>query len=226
MACTKNRSRILGSWLLLVTGVVYLFPANHADAAFAVKLSPTLGELYTDNIFYTKDKEGDFVTTIIPTLSILYASEGQTSPNLNFNIWSSGLIFARHSELNNFGDNWGLNGGYTYQYSPQLTFSVSDVLGRQGPYRLGVQGFDSFTQGAFRLPSPPTSPLPTGGTLPGQGSQNLSNFTSGGSQFWNNFFLQGSYRYRPDISFTGAYQNNFVDYINQGGSDLYQTIYF
>jgi hypothetical protein len=226
MACTRNRSRIWVSWLLLVVGIVYLISANRAEARFAISFSPTLGELYTDNIFYTKNKEADFVTTITPTLSILYATEGQTAPSLNLNIWSSGLIFARHSELNNFGDNWGLNGGYTYQYSPQLTFFVSDVLGRQGPYRLGVQGSESFTQGAFRLPSPPTSPPPTGGTLPGQGSQNLSNFTSGGSQFWNNFFLQGSYRYRPDISFTGAYQNNFVDYINQGGSDLYQTIDF
>jgi hypothetical protein len=227
MDCIRNRSRIWGSWLLLVSGVAsYLFSANLAEARFAIKFTPTLGELYTDNIFYTRDKEHDFVTTITPTVSILYAPEGQTEPNLNLNIWSSGVVFARHSELNNFGDNWGLNGGYTYQYSPQLTFFVSDVLGRQGPYRLGAQGSDSYIQGAFRLPSPPTSPPPTGGTLPGQGSQNLSNFTSGGSQFWNNFFLQGSYRYRPDLSFTGAYQNNFVDYINQGGWDLYQTIGF
>ena len=129
MACTRNRSRIWVSWLLLVVGIVYLISANRAEARFAISFSPTLGELYTDNIFYTKDKEADFVTTITPTLSILYAPEGQTAPILNFNIWSSGLIFARHSELNNFGDNWGLNGGYTYQYSPQLTFHASDVLG-------------------------------------------------------------------------------------------------
>jgi hypothetical protein len=228
MGCIRNRSRIWGSWLLLVSGFVYLVSASHAEAAFAIKLSPTLGELYTDNIFYTRNKEADFVTTITPTLSILYASEGQTEPTLNFNIWSSGLIFARHSELNNFGDNWGLNGGYTYQYSPQLNFYVSDVLGRQGPYRLGVsQGFESLTQGAFRLPSPPTSPPPTGGTLPGQGNQNLANFTSGRfSQFWNNFMFQGRYLYRPDVSFTGGYSNNYVNNIDQGGSDLYHTIYF
>jgi len=216
----------LGSWLLLVCCVLYLFSANHAEARFAIKFSPTLGELYTDNLFYSADKEGDFVTTITPTLSILFAPEGQTAPNLNFNIWSSGLIFARHSELNNFGDNWGLNGGYTYQYSPQLSFFVSDVLGRQGPYRLGAQGSESFIQGAFRLPNPPTSPPPSGGTLPGQGNQNLSNFTSGGSQFWNNFSLLGTYLYRPGISFTGGYQNNFVNYLDQGGHDLWQTIDF
>jgi hypothetical protein len=221
MGCIRNRSRILGSWLLLVVGIVYLISANRAEARFAIKFSPTLGELYTDNIFYTRDKEADFVTTITPTLSILYAPEGETAPNLNLDIWSSGLIFARHSELNNFGDNWGLNGGYTYQYSPQLNFHVSDVLGRQGPYRLGP-----LTEGAFQLPSPPTSPPPSGGTLPGQKNQNLSNFTSGGSQFWNNFILQGNYVYRPDVSFMGGYQNNFVDYINQAGSDMYQNIFF
>jgi hypothetical protein len=227
MACIRNHSRILGSWLLLVSGCVYSFSATHAEAAFAIKLSPSLGELYTDNLFYTKDKEADFVTTITPTLSISYAPEGQTVSILGFNIWSSGLIFARHSELNNFGDNWGLSGGYTYQYSPQLNFHVSDVLGRQGPYRVGLSpGFESLIQGFFQLPSPPTSPAPVGGTLPSQGKQNLSNFTSGGSQFWNNFLLQGTYLYRPGISFTGAYSNNLVDYIDAGGTDLNHGIGF
>jgi hypothetical protein len=221
MACIRNRSKISGSWLFLVTGVVYLFSANLAEARFAIKFSPTLGELYTDNIFYTRDKEHDFVTTITPSLSILYAPEGQTVPILNLNISPSGLIFARHSDQNNFGDNLALNGGYTYQYSPQLNFHVSDVLGRQGLYRLGP-----LTEGAFQLPSAPTSPPPVGGTLPGQRNQNLSNFTSGGSQFWNNFMLQGTYLYRPDISFTGGYTNNFIKYLDQGGNDLSQTIGF
>jgi hypothetical protein len=207
---------------LLVSGVAsYLFSANLAEARFAISFSPTLGELYTDNIFYTRDKEHDFVTTITPTVSILYAPEGQTVPILNLNISPSAAIFARHSELNNFGDNVGLNGGYTYQYSPQLNFHVSDVLGRQGQYRLGP-----LTQGAFQLPSAPTSPPPVGGTLPGQGNQNLANFTSGGSQFWNNFSLLGTYLYRPDVRFTGGYTNNFVRYLDQEGHDLWQTVGF
>jgi hypothetical protein len=224
MACIRNRSRIWSNWLLLVGIVGYLVSANHVEAGFAIKLSPTLGELYTDNIFYTRNKEHDFVTTVTPSVSILYAPEGQTVPILNLNISPSAVIFARHSELNNFGDNVGLNGGYTYQYSPQLSFSVSDVLGRQGQYRLGP-----LTQGAFQLPSPSTSPPPVGGTIPGQGNQNLSNFTSGGSgssQLWNNFSVLGTYLYRPDIRFTGGYTNNFVNYLDQGGHDLWQTIGF
>lgn len=222
MACIKNPSKTSASLLLLITAVVYLLSADYAEARFAVKLSPTIGELYTDNLFYTKDKEHDFVTTITPTLSILYAPEGQTAPILNLNISPSGLIFARHGELNNFGDNWGAQGGYTYQYSPQLNFFASDVLGRQGQYRLGPSA-----QGTFELPSPPTSPPPLGGTLPGQGNQNLANFTSGGSsQFWNNFSFQGTYLYRPDVRFTGGYANNFVNYLGQPGYDLWQTIGF
>ena len=118
MVCIRNHSRILGSWLLLVSGVVYLFSANLAEARFAIGLAPTLGELYTDNIFYTKNKEADFVTTITPTLSILYAPEGQTVPIFNLSISPSGLIFARHSELNNFGDNWAVK---RWVYLPVLS---------------------------------------------------------------------------------------------------------
>src|SRR5262245_33137602 len=216
MACIRNRLKISHNWLFLVT-VICLFSANLAEAGFAIKFSPTVGELYTDNIFYTRDKEHDFVTTITPTLSILYAPEGQTAPILNLNISPSGLIFARHSELNNFGDNWGLNGAYTYQYSPLLSFHVSDVLGRQGQYRLGplTQAglFGPLAHGAFQLPSQPsTSPPPVGGTLPGQDNKNLSNFTSAGSQLWNNFVFLGTYLYRPGLSFTGSYTNNFINY--------------
>src|SRR5262245_48131880 len=208
MACIRNHSRILVSWLLLVSAVVCLVLANLVQAAFTVKLSPTLGELYTDNVFYTKNKDHDFVTTITPAVSILYAPEGQNVPILNLNINPTALIFARHSDLNNFGENSSVNGGYTYQYSPDLSFSVADVFGRQGNYRLGP-----LTQGAFQLPSAPTSPTPVGGTLPGQQNQNLSNFTSaGGSQLWNNFSLLGTYLYRSDISFSGNYTNNWVKY--------------
>ena len=61
MGCIRNRSRIWASWLLLVVGIVYLVSANRAEARFAINFSPTLGELYTDNIFYTKNnKEARF----------------------------------------------------------------------------------------------------------------------------------------------------------------------
>ena len=60
MGCIRNRSRIWANWLLLVVGIVYLVSADRAEARFAIGFSPTLGELYTDNIFYTKQQRTRF----------------------------------------------------------------------------------------------------------------------------------------------------------------------
>ena len=223
MGRLKNSLRTWHSPLLLVVSLVYLFYADPAEAAWASKLSFTAGELYTDNLFFTKsNKESDFVTTLTPTLTLLYAPAGQNVPTLNLNISPGGTIFAHHSDLNNFGDNWGLNGAYSYPYSPQVNFYVSDVLGRQGAYNLGP-----LQQGAFQLPSlpsTPTAPPPVGSTLPGQGNQNLSNFNSSGSSIYNSYVMGATYLYRPDISFSANYTNNLTRYIDQGGTDLYQTL--
>jgi hypothetical protein len=221
MGRLKKLLKISSRLVIIVIPFVCLLYFDLAEAAFASKFSFTAGELYTDNLFFTKQKEHDFVTTLTPTLSLLYAPTGENIPTLNLSISPSGSIFARHSDLNNFGDNYSLNGGYTYLYSPKLTLSASDVLSRQGAYRLGP-----VTQGAFQLPNLPTSPPPTGGTLPGQGNQNLSNFSSAGSDIANNFHLGATYLYRPDISFTANYDNNVIHYIDAGGTDLYQTIAF
>src|SRR5262249_31530626 len=78
-----------------------LLDTNRVEAAFATQFSFTAGELYTDNLFFTKQKEHDFVTTLTPTFTILYAPAGMAIPTLNLNISPSGSIFARHSELNN-----------------------------------------------------------------------------------------------------------------------------
>jgi hypothetical protein len=53
-----------------------MFP-NRAWGAFASQFSLTVGEGYSDKIFFTKQKEHDFATIIVPTLSFLYAPEGQ-----------------------------------------------------------------------------------------------------------------------------------------------------
>ena len=219
MGRLTNHLKIGNRPVFIVIALISLLYCDLAEAAFASKVSFTAGELYTDNLFFTKKKEHDFITTLTPTLSLLYAPAGQNIPSLNLNISPAGTIFARHSDLNNFGDNWALDGGYSYPYSPKLNFHVSDVMSRQGQYNLGP-----VTQGAFQVPNLPTAPPPTGGTVPGQGNQNLSNFSSGGSSISNDFSLGGSYLYRPDVSFTADYRNTMTRYIDQGGSDTNQTI--
>jgi hypothetical protein len=218
MACIKNRSKIWAKAVLALSCALLAQPSD-LWAAFASQFSLSIGEEYSDNIFFSKDKTSDFVTIITPTLSLYYAPIGQATPSLSLNLSPSGQIYARNSDLNNFGfSNSSMNGGYTYQYSPRLTFSFSENFQRQGDTRLlGSVGTGS------QLPLTPTAPFPEGGTIPNSSSQNLKDYTSGGDQLSNNFAFQGNFRYRPDISISGGYSNNYAKFITQGGSDLSQT---
>src|SRR6266540_4749555 len=117
MGCTRSLLKIWGKCAVISVLVLCLWLPSPVWAAFASQLSLLLGEEYNDNIFFTKKKEHDFVTIITPTLHLYYAPTGQAAPTLNLNISPSGHIYARHSELNSFGDNASVNGGYTYHYS-------------------------------------------------------------------------------------------------------------
>jgi len=220
MVCTRNRSKIWGECAILAVFCIFLLRPSVIWAAFASQFSLSVGEEYADNLFFSKNKESDFVTVITPTLSLYYAPLGQAAPTLNLNISPSGQIYAQHRELNNFGfnENSSVNGGYTFQYSPRLTFNFSESFQRQGDTRLtGLVGAGN------QLPLTPTTPFPQGGTVPNSASQNLKDYTSGGQQLSNNFAFQGNFRYRPDMSMSGGYSNSYAKFITKGGSDLSQT---
>ena len=224
MGCIRSRSKILGRWTLFLGVCVCVILPTDGWAAFASRFSLTVAEEYSDNIFFTKKKDHDFITNIVPTLTLHYAPAGETLPTLNLNLSPGGQIFARHSELNNFGDNISLNGGYTYRYSPRLEFHASDTLARSGQTRTSglFGGGGSFSS----LPPTPTAPPPVGGTNPPSSSQRLNYFMSGGDTITNSFSLGGSFRYREDISFTGHYSNNYTKFIDSGGSDIFHTVGF
>ncbi len=212
MGCIRSLSRTLARFAVGLALVAYFLIPRSAWAAFASQFSLSIGEQYSDNIFFEKQKSHDFITIITPTLSLYYAPEGQFEPTLNLNISPSGQIYARHSDLDNFGQNMSVNGGYTYRYSPRLNFTLSDTLSREGQTRTGG------LSGGFGAPGLPT----TGGG--GLSSQNLRDLTSGGRQLSNAVSLHGSYLYQPNISFTADYTNTFTDFITQGGSDVFHTI--
>jgi hypothetical protein len=193
------------------------FASEVCFAAFASNFSLSLGELYTDNVFFEKHKEHDFITVITPKLTLLYAPPGESIPTLNFNISPSGQIFARHSNLNNFGDNIALEGGYTQRFGPRFSVNFSDALSRAGDSRTGSFGENG-------LLSPATSPVAPGGVAPSPVSQNLKDFVSGGAYLTNQFSLQGSYLYSPNASINGGYTNIYTNFIDQGGSDIFHTI--
>jgi len=217
MGCTRNRLKIsVESVFAIVLALTLVLPSS-VWAAFASQFSFSVGEQYNDNIFFEKKKEHDFVTVITPTLHLYYAPTGQGAPTANLNISPTGLIYARHSDLNDFGfgDTSEINGGYTYFYSPRLTFNFSESFQSLGNTRL-QSGFPG-----FQTPLTPTAPPPVGGPIPQDHSQNLKDFI-GGKQLSNNASFQGNFLYRPDISFTGGYRNTFVKFLDAGGSDLTQ----
>lgn len=196
-------------FLLLSAGL-----AVDAVAGFASRFSLSLGEEYSDNIFFENKKEHDFVTVIKPTFSILYAPFGQTIPIFKADFTPEGQIFARHSEETNFGKNITFNSEYTHFYSPRLTFNVMDTLQRLGPTRSGESGFE---RGSILPP-------PGGGTGGPPSLQRFGDFVSHGNEVRNQISLRGAYIQNPNVSFVGDYAFGYTSYIDQGGSDIWHRV--
>src|SRR5919106_2530307 len=207
MDCIRNHLKIWSDGVFIVFVIAFFLAPKYAWGAFASQFSLTAGEQYSDNIFFDKRKEHDFVTIITPTFSLLHAPEGQIAPTLNVNFSPRGQIFARHAQQNSFGKDFSLDGVYTYRYSPRVNFSFADSLQRFGQTRTGGLGSEGFVQ----LTGPTTSPPSPGGTAAGSRSSDLKDFISRGDQITNSVSLQGSYLYRPDVSFSGGYVNTYTN---------------
>jgi hypothetical protein len=203
----------LADWSVVVVVFVLLALPAEGLGAFASQFSLGVAEEYNDNIFFTKKKDHDFITFFTPSLSFFYAPPGEVAQTGRLTITSSGQLYARHSEENNFGDNISVNGLYAYRYSPRLSFNLSDTLRRQGATRTGS------LNDSGQLQTGPTTSAPEPSS-----SQNLKDFISRGDQVSNSFSFQSAYLYQPDISFNGFYTNSFTKFITAGGTDVFHTI--
>ncbi len=220
MGCTKNRSKIWGECVLAVTVSLFTFLPNEVLAAFASQFSLSVGEQYSDNIFFERKKEHDFVTIITPTLTLYYAPAGQGTPTLKLDISPSGQIYARNSDLNDFGflsnSNAGANLDYVFQYSPRLTFSVSDSFQPRGRTSLAE------LPPGFQTSLTPTSPIPTNVQDSRARRSNFRNFTQAGAEISNTFGFQGNFQMRPDLSINGGYTNRYTKFVTEGGTEWSQ----
>ena len=198
---------------LAVTIFVFnIFLCDKTDAQFTSQFSLAVGEEYNDNIFFSKQKEHDFITNITPTLSLVYQPAGRQAPTFNVNISPTALIFARHSDQNNFGRNLGLNGSYRYDYSPRLSFYLGDALQTRGTTRTVGLGENQTLQGP-RIPFTPGTPgLPA--------AQRLGDFISNGETVDNSVFFQGDYLFSPNITISGGYRNGFTAFLDRGGNEI------
>jgi hypothetical protein len=216
MVCTQNHSKIFINLLLVIcvsTYVIFICTVEVCLGAFASKFSLSVGEQYTDNVFFSKSKEHDFITVISPTLTFLYAPQGEPLPTLNLTITPSAQIFARHDELNNFGKNLSADAGYTARFGPRFSLFVSDRLARAGDSRTGDFSGSGLLGTQTSLPALGTS-------TPLSSSLNLKDFVSRGDQVINQFSLTGNFLYRPDINIRGEYINAYTNFIDQGGSEV------
>ena len=126
--------------------VVTFFP-DMATARFASRFSLSTAEEYNDNIFFSEQKTHDFVTIITPALHFLYQPQFRTNSLFVLDINAPAEIYARNDEQTNFGDRFSLRASYTYPYSQQLTFDITDCVSRLGETRLS--GFDERRGGGF-----------------------------------------------------------------------------
>ena len=210
MSCYGKKFLCAALYLGFFTCAVIL-PRN-ALAAFASQFSFTVGEEYNDNIFFTRPKDGDFITYFAPTLSLFYAPTGQTRPTFTTDFTPIGQVFAIHNRETNFADNLRFNTAYTYNYSSRLIFQAANTLRRLGDTRTGI------TEGLVSGWSPTE-----GGVPPPPTFQDLGNFTTGGEQLSNQLALGTRYAYSDNISFTGNYTFDYTSFIDRGGRDIWHS---
>jgi hypothetical protein len=196
--------------------ILVVFLCDNAQAQFASQFSLSLGEEYNDNIFFTKQREHDFITQITPTFSLQLRPTTAPTHAFNFDFSPTGEIYARNSDLNNFGDNLTFNGGYSYDYSPRLNFRLANSLRRQGDTRTAGFGAERDRRQPLAPTQPPVVGLPV--------SQTLGDFISDGQTLANNFGMYGRYLFAPDITLSAEYNNAYTSFLDAGGTEFSNRI--
>ena len=134
-------------WSAILVCFMVTFSPGQAVARFASRFSLSVGEEYSDNIFFSEKKTHDFVTVITPALHFIYEPQFRLNSRLTVDVNAPAEIYVRHEEQTNIGDRFSLRTRYYYPYSQNLTFSLTDDVCRIGQTRLG--DFDEGLEGGF-----------------------------------------------------------------------------
>ncbi len=190
MVCPKGYSTGRVIFLLLLCLVFGVAFTHQAEAGVVSGLSIALTEEFNDNIFFTEDeKSSDFITSIIPTFRFLYAPPASEVPTFKASFSSPIQIFVNNSELNNWGDNVRFNADYLYQYSPRLSFKLTNVLQRVGEGRTARRdGFEA-------------------------------DLLTRGARVTDTYSVDGKFLYTPKSYFTGRFSGRFTNFIDEGGRE-------
>ncbi|HEX2229514.1 MAG TPA: hypothetical protein VHM64_20450 [Candidatus Binatia bacterium] len=198
-----------------VTLIFLIATFRQTEAQVLGQFSLTIAEEFNDNIFFSREREHDFITQVIPTFSLTYQPGGLTAPTFQLNLSPVGQIFARHPGENNFGENLSLDGQYRYAFSPRLNFGFTDALHLQGDARNNGLGANQF------VPTVPTQPPPRPGL---SREQRLGDFLSTGATIANHLSVSADYLASPNVTLNGVYTSGYTNFIDSGGSEVANTV--
>src|SRR5581483_7075100 len=177
------------------------------------------GEEFNDNIFFRtqpgRNNVKDWITHIVPTFTLLYATPGDPTPVLTATLAPEGQIFARNATFGNFGDNIAFDSAYTYKAAPQFTVNFTENLRRTGLTRtIGLDAMGPPPQ----LPVTPTDVPTLGSFVPLPLAQAIQTLVIRGRNFTNAFTMQPVYQYSPTLTFSGGYSMGYSN--NRDGQDF------
>jgi hypothetical protein len=193
---------------MLGIGLVCACPEG-AAADGPLVLTPYLAvsEQYNDNIFFTSNPTGDFVTSVTPGLILKYQ---QPRVELSLSGATSSLIYAQQTSQNNVAgtQNGALNAAY--QASERLSLSASDIVSRVSQTRIGAQ-----PTGPVTAPSPAEQPSPDVG---------VSTLLPRGDVLANSFAGGATYHLAPRWTGSATYSNILSNFTSPGGQDVTHRI--
>lgn len=218
--------------------VFILIGKGSAEARLASQLSLSVGEEYTDNVFFSENKRHDLITVITPKLGLIYQPSSTSASRVTVDLNAPAEIFARHKELNNIGDRLSLRTRFDYPYSRRLSFAFTECLGRLGQARNG--GSDDARRGEGIGGGGGSDNLGSLGGITGQGQgsgcggsggfggagsggsrsfANEGNLVTSGEVLENSFEAIGDFLTTPNLSLHGAYQWRYVAFVDAGGKE-------
>jgi hypothetical protein len=170
---------------------------------FPVTLTPRVGlsEEYNDNIFFTQQKDYDFITRLYIGMGIDVQSQYS---NTTINLGTSAVYLARNTNTTiNAAEAQRINLATAYQWSPSLTFNIYDTFARVGDTR--DIGFATGAPGTA-LPPPQQETDPSGNN---PGDVNI--LLPQGTALTNSFGITANYLFHPRWSTNLTYANGISD---------------
>ena len=200
--------------------------STKASAEIYGGVSLGTGAEYNDNIYFRTQRGrnnnniNDWITHIVPTFTLFYATPGDPTPVLTATLAPEGQIFYREAKNSNFGDNIAFDSAYTYKAAPQFTVNFTENLRRTGMTRtIGLDAMGPPPQ----LPVTPTDLPSLGSFVPLPLAQAIQTLVTRGRNFTNAFTMQPVYQYSPTLTFSGGYSmgysngNNGQDFSHSAG---------